>query len=81
MAIQKINNESPNKVIMLASASKQKTGELLKQGDGRKTEFSGLLNKMVNSTPQMGREIITVSENELYDVNILKGDQESKVKK
>ena len=44
-------------------------------------EFSGLLNKMVNSTPQMGREIITVSENELYDVNILKGDQESKVKK
>lgn len=64
-----------NTVYKLASATKSKEN-ILKQDDVRKSEFESLRNKMTSNVPNMGREIIHTSE--LYDSNILKGDQESK---
>lgn len=64
-----------NSVYKLASATKSKD-DTLKQDDMRKSEFESLRNKMTDSAPDMGREIIHTAE--LYDSNILKGDQEAK---
>lgn len=43
----------------------------------RKNEFEALRNKMTSDAPDMGRDIINSSE--LYDSNILKNGQESKM--
>lgn len=43
----------------------------------RKNEFEALRNKMTSDAPDMGRDIINSSE--LYDSNILKNGQESKI--
>jgi len=63
-----MNTEStPNKVYRLA---------VLEQSDARKAEFQSLQNSMASKTPEMGRKIILSQE--MYNSNILKGDQESK---
>lgn len=68
----------PNKVSRLSSATRQ-NDNVLKQSDGRKSEFETLRNTMVANTPEMGRDILMTSE--LYDSNILKGSQESKTER
>lgn len=64
-----------NVVVQLSSAGKVKENVLKQEGD-RKDAFLALVNKMTKETPNMGREILVTSE--LYDSNILKGDQESR---
>lgn len=66
---------TPNKVYKLASATKNK-GNVLQQSDARKAEFQSLQNSMSSNAPKMGRKIILSQE--MYNSNILKGDQESK---
>ena len=63
-----------NIVSRLESATRQNEN-ILKQVN-RKNEFETLVNKMTNEAPKMGREIIITSE--LYDSNILKGNQEAR---
>ena len=65
----------PNTVYKLSSAQKQRP-DTLSQDEGRKNEFEALRNTMVSNSPGMGRDILMTSE--LYDSNILKGNQESK---
>lgn len=72
------NENTPNKVYKLSSASKQ-SNTVLQQNDTRKAEFEALQNRMISELPQTGREILITQE--LYDSNILKGDQKSKEKK
>lgn len=71
-----MNTENtPNKVYRLADATKNKN-TVLEQSNARKAEFQSLQNSMVSKTPEMGRKIILSQE--MYNSNILKGDQESK---
>ena len=70
---QKTNYKGTNNVYKLSGFAK---GNVLSQTGDRKDEFKALRNSMVNNAPDMGRDILMTSE--LYDSNILKGDQESK---
>ena len=63
-----------NNVMRLSSANK-KDKSVLKQDDARKQEFESLITLMSSNTPNMGRDVIITSE--LFDSNILKGNQES----
>ena len=63
-----------NNVMRLSSANK-KDKSVLKQDDARKQEFESLVTLMSNNAPKMGRDVIITSE--LFDSNILKGNQES----
>ena len=63
-----------NSVMRLSSANK-KDKSVLKQDDARKQEFESLVTLMSNNAPKMGRDVIITSE--LFDSNILKGNQES----
>ena len=64
-----------NNVGKLASVSRRNEN-ILKQDEQRKEQFNSLVTAMTNNAPMMGRDILITSE--LYDSNILKGDQESK---
>ena len=64
-----------NNVGRLASVSRRNEN-ILKQDEQRKEQFNSLVTAMTNNAPMMGRDILITSE--LYDSNILKGDQESK---
>lgn len=64
-----------NNVGKLASVSRRNEN-ILKQDEQRKEQFNSLVTAMANNAPMMGRDILITSE--LYDSNILKGDQESK---
>lgn len=66
---------TPNKVYRLADATKNKN-KVLEQSDSRKAEFQALQNSMASNTPELGRTIILSQE--MYNSNILKGDQEAK---
>ena len=63
-----------NNVMRLSSANK-KDKSVLKQDDARKQEFESLITLMSSNAPNMGRDVIITSE--LFDSNILKGNQES----
>ena len=63
-----------NNVMRLSSANK-KDKSVLKQDDSRKQEFESLITLMSSNAPNMGRDVIITSE--LFDSNILKGNQES----
>ena len=63
-----------NSIMRLSSANK-KDKSVLKQDDARKQEFESLVTLMSNNAPKMGRDVIITSE--LFDSNILKGNQES----
>ena len=63
-----------NNVMRLSSVNK-KDKSVLKQDDSRKQEFESLITLMSSNTPNMGRDVIITSE--LFDSNILKGNQES----
>ena len=64
-----------NEVKKLASVTR-KNDNVLKQDEQRKEQFNSLATMMATNAPMMGREILITAE--LYDSNILKGDQESK---
>lgn len=67
-----------NTVSRLGSVSKR--NEIFaKQDANRKEEFESLRNKMSSEAPNMGREILMTAE--LYESNILKGDQEARKEK
>ena len=72
----KVQNTSgtSNNVMRLSSANK-KDKSVLKQDDSRKQEFESLITLMSSNAPNMGRDVIITSE--LFDSNILKGNQES----
>ena len=63
-----------NNVMRLSSVNK-KDKSVLKQDDSRKQEFESLITLMSSNAPNMGRDVIITSE--LFDSNILKGNQES----
>ena len=63
-----------NNVMRLSSVNK-KDKSILKQDDSRKQEFESLITLMSSNAPNMGRDVIITSE--LFDSNILKGNQES----
>ena len=63
-----------NNVMRLSSVNK-KDKSVLKQDDARKQEFESLITLMSSNAPNMGRDVIITSE--LFDSNILKGNQES----
>ena len=71
--VQNISGTS-NNVMRLSSANK-KDKSVLKQDDSRKQEFESLITLMSSNAPNMGRDVIITSE--LFDSNILKGNQES----
>lgn len=71
--VQNISGTS-NNVMRLSSANK-KDKSVLKQDDARKQEFESLITLMSSNAPNMGRDVIITSE--LFDSNILKGNQES----
>ena len=71
--VQKISGTS-NNVMRLSSVNK-KDKSVLKQDDARKQEFESLITLMSSNAPNMGRDVIITSE--LFDSNILKGNQES----
>ena len=71
--LQNISGTS-NNVMRLSSANK-KDKSVLKQDDARKQEFESLITLMSSNAPDMGRDVIITSE--LFDSNILKGNQES----
>lgn len=74
------NNESTTSNVVSRLGSVSKRNEILaKQDANRKEEFESLRNKMSAAAPKMGREILMTSE--LYDSNILKGDQEARKEK
>ena len=60
---------------MRLSSANKKDKSVLKQDDARKQEFESLITLMSSNTPNMGRDVIITSE--LFDSNILKGNQES----
>ena len=70
-----VTENTPNKVYRLADATKNKNN-VLEQTDARKAEFQSLQNSMSSKAPEMGRAIILSQE--MYNSNILKGDQEAK---
>ena len=63
-----------NNVMRLSSVNK-KDKSVLKQDDSRKQEFESLITLMSSNAPNMGRDVIITSE--LFDSNILTGNQES----
>ena len=69
-----VTENTPNKVYRLADATKNKNN-VLEQTDARKAEFQSQ-NSMSSKAPEMGRTIILSQE--MYNSNILKGDQEAK---
>lgn len=71
---------SPNSVVALSSSNKTER-DMMKYKSSRRDEFEALMNKMVSDTPGMGRNIMTVNPKDMYDSNILKGDQKSKIKR
>ena len=71
--VQNISGTS-NNVMRLSSVNK-KDKSVLKQDDSRKQEFESLITLMSSNAPNMGRDVIITSE--LFDSNILKGNQES----
>lgn len=71
--VQNISGTS-NNVMRLSSVNK-KDKSVLKQDDARKQEFESLITLMSSNAPNMGRDVIITSE--LFDSNILKGNQES----
>ena len=74
MAKEKNISGTSNNVMRLSSANK-KDKSVLKQDDARKQEFESLITLMSSNVPNMGRDVIITSE--LFDSNILKGNQES----
>lgn len=74
MAKEKNISSTSNNVMRLSSANK-KDKSVLKQDDARKQEFESLITLMSSNAPNMGRDMIITSE--LFDSNILKGNQES----
>jgi len=66
-----------NKVYELQSAIKKTN--MMELSSQRKSDFNALRNSMINNSPKMGRSIYKTAE--LYDSNILKGDQESRKEK
>lgn len=74
MAKEKNISSTSNNVMRLSSANK-KDKSVLKQDDARKQEFESLITLMSSNAPNMGRDVIITSE--LFDSNILKGNQES----
>ena len=74
MAKEKNISGTSNNVMRLSSA-KKKDKTVLKQDDARKQEFESLITLMSSNAPNMGRDVIITSE--LFDSNILKGNQES----
>lgn len=74
MAKEKNISGTSNNVMRLSSANK-KDKSVLKQDDARKQEFESLITLMSSNAPNMGRDVIITSE--LFDSNILKGNQES----
>ena len=74
MAKEKNISGTSNNVMRLSSANK-KDKSVLKQDDARKQEFESLITLMSSNAPNMGRDVIIKSE--LFDSNILKGNQES----
>ena len=74
MAKEKNISSTSNNVMRLSSANK-KDKSVLKQDDVRKQEFESLITLMSSNAPNMGRDMIITSE--LFDSNILKGNQES----
>ena len=65
-----------NEVYKLSDATRPYDNNIMKPADDRKGEFEALRTQMTNSAPNMGRKIFHTAQ--LYDSNILKGDQESK---
>ena len=74
MAKEQNISSTSNNVMRLSSANK-KDKSVLKQDDSRKQEFESLITLMSSNAPNMGRDVIITSE--LFDSNILKGNQES----
>ena len=74
MAKEQNISGASNNVMRLSSANK-KDKSVLKQDDSRKQEFESLITLMSSNAPNMGRDVIITSE--LFDSNILKGNQES----
>ncbi len=74
MAKEQNISGTSNNVMRLSSANK-KDKSVLKQDDARKQEFESLITLMSSNAPNMGRDVIITSE--LFDSNILKGNQES----
>ena len=66
-----------NNVMKLSSSSKYYKNQFLKQNDNRKKEFESLQTSMTEGSLDMGMDIYLSQE--LYDSNILKGSQESKM--
>ena len=64
-----------NKVMMLSSVNKHHNEDAYKQDEERKNQFSALQQKLSSEAPEMGREIYLTEE--MYDSNILKGNQQS----
>ena len=71
-----VNYGASNEVYKLSTATRPYDNNILKPSDDRKGEFEALRTQMTNNAPNMGRKIYHTSE--LYNSNILKGDQESK---
>ena len=64
-----------NRVKMLSSVNKRHNEDAYKQDEERKNQFSALQQKLSSEAPEMGRDIYLTEE--MYDSNILKGNQQS----
>jgi hypothetical protein len=70
------NISGASNTVSRLAARKRENENILKQDDARKGEFESMVNAMASAAPKMGRDILMTGE--LYDSNILKGNQESR---
>lgn len=70
-----LDSYGDNTVYKLSSSSSNKNKDLYINNEDRRSKFEALQQTLSNNAPNMGREIYLTEE--MYDSNILKGDQQS----